>query len=124
DAPAEYANAAAIPGMTAELVERAVAFGHSAAFRRGRRESPSQLRGSGVMPRENGGDEEEGDDRARVHGGGMRRRAGARGDRERRGHREPGGHLRLRARRVRRRREAPRELRRRPRLLGGDPGGG
>jgi adenosine deaminase len=34
NAPEEYANARAIPGMSDELLEKAVAFGHSAAFRR------------------------------------------------------------------------------------------
>ena len=34
DARTEYANARAIPGMNDELFEKAIAFGHSAAFRR------------------------------------------------------------------------------------------
>lgn len=34
DAPAEYARARALPGMSDELFEKALAFGHSAAFRR------------------------------------------------------------------------------------------
>lgn len=34
NAPQEYAHARAKPGMTDELYEKAIAFGHAAAFRR------------------------------------------------------------------------------------------